>query len=214
MSEPRHAFRVYVPPLGDRSRGSDARARHRRHHGDFQRRQRRAHQPAALSRFRRARPDRPLDRRHRSAVLLRRDLSRPMRTTRRRLQDLGVWSPGDTATVTGQGDPEEVRTLTASRGVLTTLGVRPEIGRWFSTADDTPGAPDTVMLTTATGSGRSAETAPCCERALTINGASPPDRRRDAGGLPLRRRARLIAAAADRPRRADPGLPARSAWPG
>ena len=30
-------------------------------------------------------------------------------------QDLGVWSPGETATVTGQGDPEEVRTLTASR---------------------------------------------------------------------------------------------------
>ena len=36
--------------------------------------------------------------------------------------------------------------MTASQGVLTTLGVRPEIGRWFSTADDTPGAPDTVML--------------------------------------------------------------------
>lgn len=61
-------------------------------------------------------------------------------------EDLGVWVPEATATVTGQGDPEEVRTLTASRGVLTTLGVQPEIGRWFSTADDTPGAPDTVML--------------------------------------------------------------------
>jgi predicted permease len=48
--------------------------------------------------------------------------------------------------VTGQGDPEELRTLMASRGVLTTLGVQPEIGRWFSTADDTPGAPNTVML--------------------------------------------------------------------
>ena len=31
-------------------------------------------------------------------------------------QDVGVWSPGDTATITGQGDPEEVRALTASRG--------------------------------------------------------------------------------------------------
>ncbi|MGQ0733076.1 MAG: ABC transporter permease [Acidobacteriota bacterium] len=62
------------------------------------------------------------------------------------LQDVGVWSPGETATITGQGDPEEVRTLRASRGVLTTLGVRPEVGRWFSRDDDTPGAPDTVIL--------------------------------------------------------------------
>ena len=62
-------------------------------------------------------------------------------------EDVGVWSPGETATVTGAGDPEEVRTLTASEGVLTTLGVGPEVGRWLSRADDTPGAPDVVMLT-------------------------------------------------------------------
>lgn len=61
-------------------------------------------------------------------------------------QDVGVWSPGETATVTGQGDPGELRTLRASQGVLTTLGVPPEIGRWFSLDDDTPGAPDTVIL--------------------------------------------------------------------
>jgi putative ABC transport system permease protein len=47
--------------------------------------------------------------------------------------DLGVWSPGETVTITGHADPEEVRALKASRCVLTTLGVRPEIGRWFST---------------------------------------------------------------------------------
>ena len=29
--------------------------------------------------------------------------------------DLGVWSPSGTATVTGQGDPEEVRVLAASQ---------------------------------------------------------------------------------------------------
>lgn len=62
-------------------------------------------------------------------------------------QDMGVWTPGETAAITGQGEPEEVRALKASRGVLTTLGVRPVIGRWFSTAEDTPGSPDTVILT-------------------------------------------------------------------
>jgi predicted permease len=62
------------------------------------------------------------------------------------IQDVGAWSPGETATITGPGAPEQVRALTASQGVLTTLGVRPEIGRWFSSADDAPGAEDTVML--------------------------------------------------------------------
>jgi predicted permease len=61
-------------------------------------------------------------------------------------QDLGVWVPAGRANVTGQGEPEEVRALTASRGILTTLGVRPEAGRWFSPEDDTPAAPDTVIL--------------------------------------------------------------------
>ena len=85
-------------------------------------------------------------------------------------QDVGVWSPGETATITGQGDPEEVRTLTASQGVLTTLGVRPEIGRWFSKADDTPGAPDTVMLTHGYWHRMFGGDRAVLERVLTING--------------------------------------------
>lgn len=101
-------------------------------------------------------------------------------------QDLGVWSPGETATVTGQGDPEEVRTLTASRGVLTTLRVRPVIGRWFSTADDTPRSADTVIITSGYWYKRFAGDSSVLERALTINGRShqiigvmPPDFRFD-----------------------------------
>ena len=85
-------------------------------------------------------------------------------------QDVGVWSPGETATITGQGDPEEVRTLTASRGVLTTLGVRAQIGRWFSLADDTPGAPETVMLTNGYWRRRFGGDHAVLERAITING--------------------------------------------
>jgi predicted permease len=84
--------------------------------------------------------------------------------------DSGVWSPGETATVTGQGDPEEVRTLTASQGVLTTLGVRPEMGRWFSKADDTPGALDTVMLTNGYWHRMFGGDRAVLERVLTING--------------------------------------------
>ena len=61
--------------------------------------------------------------------------------------DVGVWTPGAMATVTGRGDPEELRTLLATRSLLTTLGVRPEIGRIFSAADDTPGERAVVILT-------------------------------------------------------------------
>jgi len=89
---------------------------------------------------------------------------------RQAFEDVGVWSPGETSTITGQGDPEEVRTLTASQGVLTTLGVRPEIGRWFSKADDTPGAQDTVMLTSGYWHRRFGGDRTVLERALTING--------------------------------------------
>ncbi len=86
-------------------------------------------------------------------------------------QDLGAWSPdGATATVTGRGDPEEVRTLTVSRGVLTTLGVQPEIGRWFSNAEDAPGAPDAVMLSNAYWHRKFGGDRAVLDRALTING--------------------------------------------
>lgn len=62
-------------------------------------------------------------------------------------ESVGAWSPsGEGVTITGDGEPEEVRALTASRGLLTTLGVQPEIGRWFTSEEDAPGSPATAML--------------------------------------------------------------------
>jgi predicted permease len=62
-------------------------------------------------------------------------------------ESVGAWTPESTGvTITGQGDPEEVRALNASHGLFTTLGVQPEIGRWFSVEEGAPGGPDTVML--------------------------------------------------------------------
>jgi len=60
-------------------------------------------------------------------------------------QSLGVWIPG-TANVTGLADPEQVRTVAVSDGVLQTLGVPPAVGRWFSQVDQVPNAPGSVML--------------------------------------------------------------------
>jgi putative ABC transport system permease protein len=63
-------------------------------------------------------------------------------------QEVGVWNPG-TASVSGSGDPEQVTTVNVTYGILQGLGVPPLLGRWFSQSDDSPGKPQTVILTYA-----------------------------------------------------------------
>src|SRR5215831_15125003 len=47
----------------------------------------------------------------------------------RTFQSLGVWISG-TANVTGLAEPEQVRTVSVSDGVLQAFSVPPEVGRW------------------------------------------------------------------------------------
>ena len=89
----------------------------------------------------------------------------------RTLADVGVWSPAATATVTGLGDPQEVRTLRASEGLLTTLGTHPAIGRVLSPADDMPGAPDVAILSYGYWQRMFGGDPDVLERMLTINGS-------------------------------------------
>jgi predicted permease len=58
----------------------------------------------------------------------------------RTFQALGVWTPG-TANITGLAEPEQVRTVLVSNGVLQALGVPPAAGRWLLAADQIPQAP-------------------------------------------------------------------------
>jgi hypothetical protein len=51
--------------------------------------------------------------------------------------------------VTGSGEPENVRGLVVTDGMLPILGVNPVLGRLFSHQDDTPGSPETVLLSYA-----------------------------------------------------------------
>jgi predicted permease len=60
-------------------------------------------------------------------------------------QDIGAYD-GDSLSVTGAGEPEQVRGLDVTDGTLPMLGVRPALGRLFTREDDSPGAPDTVLL--------------------------------------------------------------------
>jgi predicted permease len=63
----------------------------------------------------------------------------------RSFQSLGVWING-TANVTGMAEPEQVRTVSVSDGVLETLGAPPAVGRWLSRADQVPNGAQRVML--------------------------------------------------------------------
>jgi putative ABC transport system permease protein len=63
----------------------------------------------------------------------------------RTFQALGVWIPG-TANVTGLAEPEQVRAVNVSDGVLQALAVPPALGRWFSQTDQIPNSPERVML--------------------------------------------------------------------
>ncbi len=64
----------------------------------------------------------------------------------RSFESLGIYT-GDSVSVTGIGEPEQVHSLLVTYGVLPTLKVQPFLGRFFSAKDDSPGAPATVVLT-------------------------------------------------------------------
>jgi predicted permease len=63
----------------------------------------------------------------------------------RSFQAMGVWTPGS-ANVTGVGEPEQVKTIAVTDGVLEALNVAPAAGRWLSHQDQTPNGPERVML--------------------------------------------------------------------
>jgi len=67
------------------------------------------------------------------------------REQNRVFEDVGIYQ-GDSVSVTGQGNPEQVHALDVTDGVFPILGVAPVVGRWFNRADDSPSSPDTVML--------------------------------------------------------------------
>src|SRR5450631_2658571 len=61
------------------------------------------------------------------------------------LQDIGAYT-GDSVTVTGTGEPQHVRGLDVTDGTLPLLGVSPALGRLFNRKDDSPGSPETVLI--------------------------------------------------------------------
>jgi len=64
----------------------------------------------------------------------------------RAFQDIGMYQ-SDSDSVTGVGEPEQVPSLRVTEATLPLLGVHPIYGRHFSHEDDSPGHPETVLLT-------------------------------------------------------------------
>src|SRR6185503_7979615 len=64
----------------------------------------------------------------------------------RAFQDIGLWTR-NTVSITGIAEPEEVPSMSVTDGTLPLLNVQPVLGRWFTRNDDTPGTPETAILT-------------------------------------------------------------------
>ena len=75
------------------------------------------------------------------------------------------------ASVTGTGEPEEVRRLLATHDLLGTLGVSPLLGRAFTAADDQEGNPPVVMLSYSYWQRRFGGADDAVGRALVVDGA-------------------------------------------
>lgn len=85
-------------------------------------------------------------------------------------QYFGIWSNGG-ATITGLAEPEQVRALFMTQGVLDALGVQPVLGRWFSEAEALQsGGPDAVILTNGYWKGRLGGDSNAMGRKLVVDG--------------------------------------------
>jgi len=87
----------------------------------------------------------------------------------RAFQDIGMYQ-GDSVSVTGVGEPEQVPALRVSDATLPLLGVQPILGRHFRREDDLPGAPETVLLTYGYWRGKFGGDSSAVGRMLVVDG--------------------------------------------
>jgi predicted permease len=89
----------------------------------------------------------------------------------RTLEAVGLWRAGS-ASVTGLDRPEQVQSLFVTAEVLPILGVEPQRGRLFSSAEDSPGAPATVILSHGYGQRRFGGAAAAIGRRIVVDGVA------------------------------------------
>jgi predicted permease len=84
-------------------------------------------------------------------------------------QSLGIYT-GNSVSITGMGEPEQVHSMLWTWDLLPTLGVRPFLGRAFTQKDDTPNNPQTVILSYGYWQRRFAGDAGVIGRRILIDG--------------------------------------------
>ena len=85
------------------------------------------------------------------------------------LEDIGLYS-GDSFSVTGTGEPEQVVGLDVTDGTLPILGVTPALGRLFTREDDAPGSPETALLSYGFWQQKFGGAASAIGTSITVNG--------------------------------------------
>lgn len=99
----------------------------------------------------------------------------------RTFEDIGLYAR-NSVSVTGIAEPEQVSSLLVTDGTLPLLGVQPMLGRTFAKEDDSPGTPETVMLTYGYWRRKFAGDASAVGRTLVVDGTG----RQIIGVLPRR----------------------------
>jgi predicted permease len=89
----------------------------------------------------------------------------------RTIQDIGMYQ-GNSVSVTGVAEPEQVPVLNVTDGMLPILGVPPALGRWFDREDDTPSGPNVVMLTYGYWQRKFGGDPSAIGRSITVDGKS------------------------------------------
>ncbi|HEY0872157.1 MAG TPA: ABC transporter permease, partial [Vicinamibacterales bacterium] len=84
-------------------------------------------------------------------------------------EDFALWD-NTSVSVTGTGEPERVQALLVTDGLLGILRVNPALGRGFTLQDDSPGAPDRLMLTNAYWQRKFGSDPNIVGRTLTVEG--------------------------------------------
>ena len=89
----------------------------------------------------------------------------------RTIQDIGLYQ-GDSVSVTGVAEPEQVPALNVTDGMLPLLGVPPAIGRGFNRDDDSPSGPKVVMITYGYWQRKFGGDPSVIDRSITVDGKS------------------------------------------
>src|SRR5262249_33163264 len=86
--------------------------------------------------------------------------------------DIGIWQ-GNSLSVTGVAEPEQVPGVNVTESILPMLGAQPLLGRLFNATDDSPSGARTVILSHGYWQRRFGGDAAAIRRSIRLHGQAP-----------------------------------------